>query len=107
MWPLLTGQTEPRFGGFFFLSPPGRLSARYNPRVNGWYDFTVEHGGTTYRCKRLVHGFRTTQIVIVAGVGSKHDPQQYGPGFRPIEEMEAAAHSLAHAIIARVQELSE
>jgi hypothetical protein len=74
--------------------------------MSDWFEFTVESGGKTYRCKRLVHGFRTTQVVIVTGVGSKHDPDLYGPGFHPLEAMEAAAHKLALAIISETRRLS-
>ena len=64
------------------------------------YPFTVDMGGKTYDCRRVVTGTRVLdQLIVVEGIDSEHDGARYGPKQHPVSMMEANAKLIAIDLI--------
>jgi hypothetical protein len=64
--------------------------------------FTVEGGGDSYACERIVTGARVLrQGIEVRGIGSKADPANYGPRGHPSCSMASIAILIAWEIIGK------
>ncbi|MEI9991548.1 MAG: hypothetical protein WDM86_16075 [Rhizomicrobium sp.] len=63
-------------------------------------NFTVDFGGKSYACERIIIGAdRLTQRIHVIGVGSKDDSATYGLRGHPVETMSSIARIIAGEIL--------